>query len=246
MDIYKPILSRSIRFGLIILAGMLQGACSHQIYTSEEHRAFNLTADDLFEKGIAFTTPSSITGREQDRQSLALTFAEVLREKRPDIHVVSLPETLSAINKAGLLDEYMEMYENYEQTGIFDYTSLQKISAVTGTRYIAQLNLSGFDQGEKGRFGIFGLRVLETKRANLRVFLQIWDTQEGMIAWEGYEEINFATETYTEKGITFYDIARQIAENMVARIPRKTEDEDNESAQAASQSSEETVRPPTN
>lgn len=246
MDIYKPILSRSIRFGLIILAGMLQGACSHQIYTSEEHRAFNLTADDLFEKGIAFTTPSSITGREQDRQSLALTFAEVLREKRPDIHVVSLPETLSAINKAGLLDEYMEMYENYEQTGIFDYTSLQKISAVTGTRYIAQLNLSGFDQGEKGRFGIFGLRVLETKRANLRVFLQIWDTQEGMIAWEGYEEINFATETYTEKGITFYDIARQIAENMVARIPRKTEDEDNESAQAASQSSEETVRPSTN
>ncbi len=246
MDIYKPILSRSIRFGLIILAGMLQGACSHQIYTSEEHRAFNLTADDLFEKGIAFTTPSSITGREQDRQSLALTFAEVLREKRPDIHVVSLPETLSAINKAGLLDEYMEMYENYEQTGIFDYTSLQKISAVTGTRYIAQLNLSGFDQGEKGRFGIFGLRVLETKRANLRVFLQIWDTQEGMIAWEGYEEINFATETYTEKGITFYDIARQIAENMVARIPRKTEDEVNESAQAASQSSEETVRPSTN
>ena len=246
MDIYKPILSRSIRFGLIILAGMLQGACSHQIYTSEEHRTFNLTADDLFEKGIAFTTPSSITGREQDRQSLALTFAEVLREQRPDIHVVSLPETLSAINKAGLLDEYMEMYENYEQTGIFDYTSLQKISAVTGTRYIAQLNLSGFDQGEKGRFGIFGLRVLETKRANLRVFLQIWDTQEGMIAWEGYEEINFATETYTEKGITFYDIARQIAENMVARIPRKTEGEDNESAQAASQSSEETVRPSTN
>ena len=246
MDIYNNTLIRSMRCSLIVLLGVLHVACSHQIYTTEEHRAFNLTADDLFQKGIAFTTPSSITGREQDRQSLALTFAEVLRENRPDIHVVSLPETLSAINKAGLLDEYMEMYENYEQTGIFDYTSLQKISAVTGTRYIAQLNLSGFDQGEKGRFGIFGFRVLETKRANLRVFLQIWDTQEGMIAWEGYEEMNFATETYTEKGITFYDIARHIAENMVARIPRQTEDEDNESAQAASQSSEETVRPSTN
>jgi len=246
MEIYNQILSRSMRFGLIILAGMLQGACSYQIYTSEEHRAFNLTADDLFEKGIAFTTPTSITGREQDRQSLALTFAEVLREKRPDIHVVSLPETLSAINRAGLLDEYMQMYENYEQTGIFDYSSLKNISAITGTRYIAQLNLSGFDQGDKGRFGIFGLRVLETKRANLRVFLQIWDTQEGMIAWEGYEEMNYSTETYTERGITFYDIARQIAENMVARIPHRTEDEDNESAQAASQSSEETARPSTN
>ncbi|NNF96203.1 MAG: hypothetical protein HKM94_04670, partial [Halobacteria archaeon] len=154
MDIYNNTLIRVMRCGLIGLVGILHVACSHQIYTTEEHRTFNLTADDLYQKGIAFTTPSSITGREQDRQSLALTFAEVLREKRPDIHVVSLPETLSAINKAGLLNEYMLMYENYEQTGIFDYTSLQKISAVTGTRYIAQLNLSGFDQGEKGRLGI--------------------------------------------------------------------------------------------
>ncbi len=245
MDIHSNLMIRSMRFGVIYLVGMFFSACTYQIYTTEDHRAFNLTADDLFQKGIAFTTPSSITGREQDRQSLALTFAEVLREQRPDIHVVSLPETLSAINKAGLLTEYMRMYENYEQTGIFDYASLQKISAVTGTRYIAQLNLSGFNQREKGRFGIFGFRVLETKRANLRVFLQIWDTQEGIIAWEGYEEMNFATETYTEKGITFYDIARQIAENMVARIPQK-QTEDNESDQTSTQSTEITAGPSTN
>ena len=238
MDINIEIMIRNMRHGLIILIGLLQLACSHQIYTTEEHRAITLTPDDLFQKGVAFTTPSSITGREQDRQSLALTFAEVLREKRPDINVVSLPETLSAINKAGLLQEYMRMYENYEQTGIFDYASLQKISAVTSTRYIAQLNLSGFDQGEKGRFGIFGFRVLETKRANLRVFLQIWDAQEGVIAWEGYEEINFATETYTEEAITFYDITRQIAENMVARIPYKSEEKVNEPVPTATQAPE--------
>jgi hypothetical protein len=240
MDFSIASMFRSMRYGLIVLLAVFQLACSQQIYTTEEHRAFNLTADALFQKGIAFTTPSSITGREQDRQSLALTFAEVLREKRPDINVVSLPETLSAINKAGLLKEYMQMYENYEQTGIFDYTSLQKISAVTGTRYIAQLNLSGFDQGEKGRFGFMGLRVLETKRANIRVLLQIWDAQEGMIAWEGYEEINFATETYTEEAITFYDIARQIAENMVARIPQRSEEKDidNEADQPASQATD--------
>ncbi len=238
MDININIMIRCMRYGFLILLGLFQLACSHQVYTTEEHRAITLTADDLFQKGVAFTTPSSITGREQDRQSLALTFAEVLREKRPDINVVSLPETLSAINKAGLLEEYMRMYENYEQTGIFDYASLQKISAVTGTRYIAQLNLSGFDQGEKGRFGVFGFRVLETKRANLRVFLQIWDAQEGVIAWEGYEEMNLANETYTEEGITFYDIARQIAENMVARIPKKPEEKLNESVPVASEATD--------
>ena len=239
---HKPLI-RMMRLISIFVAATLFSACSHQVYTSEEHRAFNLTAADLYQKGIAFTTPSSITGREQDRQSLALTFAEVLREKRPDINVVSLPETLSAINKAGLLQEYMQMYENYEQTGIFDHSSLKKISAVTGTRYIAQLNLSGFDQGEKGRFGIFGFRVLETKRANIRVFLQIWDSEEGGIAWEGYEEINYATETYTEQAITFYDIAREIAEHMVGRIPQRSEVEQSESSPALSQSDDDATSP---
>jgi hypothetical protein len=243
MLIFHKSLIPMMRYIFIFLAGMLLSACSNQIYTSEEHRTFNLTADDLYQKGVAFTTPSSITGREQDRQSLALTFAEVLREKRPDIHVLTLPETLSAINKAGLLNDYMQMYKNYEQTGIFNHASLQKISAVTGTRYIAQLNLSGFDQGEKARLGLFGLRVLETKRANIRVFLQIWDSVEGGIAWEGYEEMNYATETYTEEGITFYDITRQIAEHMVGRIPHRTEVGQSESSPAMIQSDDETATP---
>ena len=241
MVIFHKSLIRMSRLILILLTGLLFTACSNQIYTSEEHRTFNLTADDLYQKGVAFTTPSSITGREQDRQSLALTFAEVLRENRPDIHVLTLPETLSAINKAGLLKEYMQMYQNYGQTGIFDQASLQKISAVTGTRYIAQLNLSGFDQGEKGRFGFMGLRIMETKRANIRVFLQIWDSEEGGIAWEGYEEMNYAIDTYTEEAITFYDITRQIAEHMVDRIPRRVEAEQSKSSSTVSQSDEETA-----
>jgi hypothetical protein len=152
-----------------------------------------------------------------------------------------LPETLSAINKAGLLKDYMQMYENYEQTGIFDHASLQKISAATGTRYLAQLNLSGFDQGEKGRFAFLGWRILETKRANIRVFLQIWDSVEGGIAWEGYEEMNYATETYTEEAITFYDITRQIAEHMVDRIPQRPAPEQSKSSSPLHQPDDETA-----
>ena len=222
---------------------MLYSACSNQIYTSEEHRTFDLTADDLYQKGVAFTTPSSITGREQDRQSLALTFAETLRKKRPEIRVVTLPETLSAVNKAGLLNEYMQMYENYEQTGIFDHTTLKKISAATGTRYLAQLNLSGFYQGEKDRFAFLGFRVIETKSANIRVFLQIWDSEAGGVAWEGYEEMNYSTETYTEKAITFYDITRQIAEHMVDRIPRRVTAELKEASPGLTRSDEESADP---
>ena len=160
------------------------------------------------------------------------TASHLVAGGNPGGFVVSLPETLSAINKAGLLDEYLEMYKIYEHTGIFNRSSLKKISDVTNARYVAQLNLSGFDQGEKGRFGMLGIRVLETKQANLRVFLQIWDAQEGVIAWEGYEEMNLANETYKEKSISFYDISRQIAENMVGRMPERVEADQSESTPA--------------
>ena len=86
-------------------------------------------------------------------------------------------------------------------------------------RYVAQLKLAGFRQESAGRLGVLGLRLMETKRSNLRVFLQIWDSQEGSIVWEGLEEINLSTDTFTENVISFNDIARQSARELLDHIP---------------------------
>jgi hypothetical protein len=202
-----------------LLCCVLLSGC-FSVFTTQEHRNFALSFQDVQEHGIAFITPSSITGQEQDRQALALTFAQVLQEKRPDMRVVTLPETLGILNRADMLADYKEMYEDYADTGIFSRPVLKRISDLAGTRYLAQLKLSGFEQESSERFGVFGLRLLETKRANLRIFLQIWDGQEGEIAWEGYEEVIMSSETFTEKGVMFYDVARTIAERMMANIPQ--------------------------
>lgn len=205
---------------LLIPFVLLVTACTSGIqYTSNEHRKFVVTGEDLEKYGIAFITPSSITGREQDRQSLALTFGEVLREIRPGIPVVTLPETLGAVNRAGLLPEYKRMFGDYADTGIFDHDTLKKIAAVTGTRYLAELKLAGFAQDSTGRLGLMGLRLLETKRANLRVFFQLWDSQAGTIVWEGYEEMDYAYDTYSERSVTFHDIATAMARQMFAKLP---------------------------
>lgn len=205
---------------LLVITVVLVSACATGIqYTSNEHRTFNVTSEDLEQYGVAFITPSSITGREQDRQSLALTFAEVLREKRPEIRVVTLPETLGAVNRAGLLPEYKIMFEDYADTGIFNHEILKRIADVTGVRYLAELKLAGFNQDSSGRLGVLGLRVLETKRANLRVFFQLWDSISGTIVWEGYEEMDYAYDTYSERSVTFHDIARAMANQMFTKLP---------------------------
>ncbi len=208
------------RFTMLLFLPIWLAACSAPtVYTSLQHRSINLNPGDLQHGGIAFITPSSITGREEDRQSLALSFVSILLSEHKDIRVVTLAETLSAINRANLTAEYNAMFDEYQDTGIFQQQTLRKIGEVTGVRYLAQLKLAGFRQETAGRLGVLGLRLIETKRANLRIFLQIWDSQEGSIVWEGLEELNLSTDTFTENTISFNDIARQSARELLEHIP---------------------------
>ncbi len=218
--------SLTFRRVALLLCSLLLSACaSSTMHTSEDHQSFSITPDALRQDGIAFITPSTITGREQDRQSLALTFTEVFRELRPDVRVVTLPETIAALNQAGLLKDYKAIIKDYAKTGIFDPDGLRKLSGATGARYLAQLKLASFNQDTDTRFNLLGYRMLETKRASIRVFLQIWDTQTGNIAWEGYQEMSFSNDTYSEEGVTFHDIVREIAEDMIFVIYDQTQGE---------------------
>lgn len=181
--------------------------------------ANNLRHGDLRSGGIAIITPSSTTGQEEDKQALALAFTGVLRETRPDLRVVSLPETLSSINRAGLTDGYKRMFEDYRLTGIFERDTLQKVAKVTGSRYVAQLKLGAFRQEAKGRWGLLGIRVMETKSSTIRLFLQIWDSNDGSIAWEGAQESTLAHESVSEEYVTMRSVVEAAARDLVAHFP---------------------------
>jgi hypothetical protein len=181
--------------------------------------AINLRPDDLRQAGLAFITPSSVTGQEEDKQALALAFTGVLRHARPDLRIVSLSETLSAVNRVGLTREYRVMFEDYHLTGIFDRETLQKISKVTGARYLAQLKLGAFRQEAKGRWGVLGIRVLETKTSTMRLFLQIWDSSDGSVAWEGSQESTVSHESLAEEYVSMKSIVEQSARDLLAQLP---------------------------
>jgi hypothetical protein len=178
---------------LLILA--LTGCTAPQIYSSSQHQVITLAPGNLEAHGLALITPSTITGLEEDKQALALTFANVLKQLKPGIPCITLSQALGQLNHNGLTNEYMRMFEDYRNTGIFNHDTLKKISSIVGARYLGQLKLAGFSQGTQGRWGVLGLRVVETKYARIRLFLQIWDSTDGSIAWEGVHELNYAYDT---------------------------------------------------
>lgn len=204
---------------LAIMTLWLGSGCAPQVYSKVSHKDFSLSPELLKENGIAFITPSTVTGQEEEKQAVAFVFADTLKRERPDLQVVTLPETLSAINRAGLADAYHQMYRDYRDTGIFKRDILKKIADQTATRYLCQLKLAGFRQGSSGRFGVFGLRLVETKYAALRLFFQIWDAETGEIVWEAVDEMNWSEDSLIEKTISLQTVIEDAAKKIVSDLP---------------------------
>jgi hypothetical protein len=202
----------------VVLAGC--GSMLPQVDAKITHKEIALGAGDLVAGGLGFLTPSAATGREADKQALALSFATRLEADRTDIRVVPLPAILSAVNAAELDQDYKQMFRDYLETGILDGALLKRIGEIGQVRYLAQLNLASFEQVSRGRFSLVGLRFVDTKQANIRVFLQIWDSQTGSVAWEGGGEVNYAYESFSERPVSFQQVSATAADRIYEGLPR--------------------------
>jgi hypothetical protein len=205
--------------GLLALLSACATPFSIQTKGSVQVSVLTLSRQSLEVHGLAFLTPSSVTGQEEDKQALALSFFEVLNAARPDIKAIALPVALTAINRAGLAGEYKHMLEDYRMTGLLDRDGIRRIGKVTGARYLAQLKLAGFHQESKNRWGTLGFRIFDTKLSTARLFLQIWDSSDGAIVWEGAVEQTAAYDSISEETVTFQSIIEQSARELVGRLP---------------------------
>jgi heme-degrading monooxygenase HmoA len=205
---------------LALAVALLAGCASGGIYyPTVQEQVISLRKGDLESAGIALITPSTVTGQEQEKEAVALTFSDVLKAERPSLKVTTLAETLGAINKAGLAEVYKRMYEEYRDTGLFAAEALRRIAKAAGARYVAQVKLQAFSQGSKNRFGFLGLRIVETQHADVRLFFQIWDSRDGSIAWEAMQELRVARESVTEEPLMLRRMLEHSARELIIRLP---------------------------
>lgn len=206
---------------LSLLAVFALSGCArlNQIQADIQHEGGGLTPDDLARDGLIFITPTAPTGQEADRQSVAFLFARVVKAERPEIPVTTLAQTVSAINREDLGSAYRGMYQDYQATGVLPRDVLGLIGDATGGRFVVMIELSSFYQTNRGRFSLLGIRFVETKIANMRMFLQIWDSLDGSVVWEASEEINIAIDTAVERPVTFEWVTEETARRLVALLP---------------------------
>ena len=204
----------------LLLALLLAlGGCGTHYFPRQQEQIVSLRPGDLEASGIAFITPSTVTGQEQEKQSIALIVANVLKGERPKLRVITLAETLGAVNQAGLTDAYKRIYDDYRDTGLFSGEVLKRVGAATGTRYIAQLKLQGFRQESKNRWGTLGFRIVETHIGDIRLTFQIWDASNGTIAWEGMQEMRLSRDSVTDAPVMLSGLLERAAGDLIAKLP---------------------------
>lgn len=204
-------------YGLGTLAGC--ATVGSQVTPSTLSSNLSLEPGQLRQYGVALLTPSTVTGQEQDKQTLALIFAESIKAQVPEVRVVTLPETLGAFNRAGLANDYRRMLEGYGDTGVFERDGLRRLGQAAGVRYLAQLKLASFNQDMRERFSLLGFRLFQTLYANIRLYVQLWDSEQGVIAWEGVEELHYAYDSSAEKPVTFRMAVEEATRQLIARLP---------------------------
>lgn len=208
------------RIGVVALGAFLLAGCSmtNQLHAELTYRQVTDGVVSLEGDGVGVLTPSAPTGQESDRQALGDALSRALEDNAADGRVVSMPAMLSAINQAGLAEQYAEMLAEYEDTGILERDRLRRVAEAGGVRYLAKLTLGGFAQTKDERFDLLGVRLFDTWRATLRVHLEIWDSAHGIIAWQGSEELVLAQERVREKPVTFGQVAILASERLVQRV----------------------------
>ncbi len=204
---------------ILVLVSLFMFGCSTQLQSKIDHNVHLLKKQPLKQQGLTFITPTTITGMEEDKQYLALTFSHALKKERPELKIIYLSKTLGMINQANLEDDYKRMYDGYRETGIFNKTTLKKIGTLTNSRYICQLKLGHFKSKAQGRWSLLGLNVYDTESANLRLFVQIWDAQQGIIVWEAAQEINYAYDTTSEDPVSFETMIHLAVKDIAKVLP---------------------------
>jgi hypothetical protein len=53
----------------------------------------------------------------------------------------------------------------------------------------------------------------------VRIFFQIWDSQEGLISWESVHEMHYAVDTVKEKSVPQKTIMEKAAHSIISLLP---------------------------
>jgi hypothetical protein len=163
---------------------------------------------------LGFVAPGNLQGLSF---TLSQALSDALTEVTPPISQISTDETLNRLTDQGLATEYADLRAGFARNGMLDRQRLRQIGLRLGARYVLLPGIAQFDETILDRYEAIGIKVLRNRVTTLRLWLQLWDTQNGHIVWESSGESTTSAALLSLKRTVALE---QIAKNLLVRMIR--------------------------
>ena len=204
-------------------AVVLSAGCSGTLHLADDHvtsaartRALDiraLTCEPVTTLGII--APAGIQGLSP---TVAYALTATLSRTSPRIRAVPMPETLNRLADNDLTGEYGELIAGFGRTGTLQRDRLKRIGDALGSRYVMQPGLAEFSQGLFDKFELWGIKIVRTRIATVRLWLQIWEAPTGHLLWESTGELTTAAPVVRQEAMMSLD---DMAQTLWARMLEK-------------------------
>ena len=109
-------------------------------------------------------------------------------------YVLHPNSAINKINQDNLSEIYMELWNEYEETGILKRHLLKRLGKSLGVKYVLVPIVIDLRETSQDRLTISGFSVSRSSITTLRYQLQVWNSNSGAILWEGYSDLTMVRE----------------------------------------------------
>ncbi len=176
-----------------LMACVLLGtSCASSIY-GWHVRTGSTAFSPSFNPGMVAQEPVAVFGAltmpglRGNEVGLDFMLGDVLHKIAPQIQIVSPQHTISQINREGLTAEYTQMRADFTQTMYDRWT-----------------------------FPAFGVVISQTRQSNLRMSVQLWDTNTGELLWASMAEGTMQSEAFAKDPVYMEDAVRVTLASMMS------------------------------
>jgi hypothetical protein len=213
-------LSPRIALAMLAAAAVTCG-CSPPLHLSATHvtsapRPPAVDVAVLVCQRVATLGPAAAPGLQGMSPTVSYALATALSQASPPIRTVPMAEMMNRLTDQGLGGEYADVLAVAARGGILDRDRLRRIGAALGSRYVLQPGLAEFSQTLHDKFEFAGLKMVRTRLAGLRLWLQLWDAQTGHLLWESTGEVTVSAPVLAQGSTVSLDaIAQELWSSML-------------------------------
>ena len=207
---------------LVVASGCASAPPPEARYSWEFYSSPAISPESFSGQSIAILPTVSIDydpTQQINRETLVGLLYSALSKYPNGPRILSPGAFQSSINKSALWSDVMEMYSEYQKTGVLRKDILSRVGRAVDSRYVILPRLLRFQSEAFDRATVLGISFLRTRQSNVDIYAQIWDTVTGEVIWEAASEGSIASEVVRGRPASFMAVAEYACESLVSRMP---------------------------